>query len=106
MVLATCIANAYKQDSNASVDAGSSVSALRDWTYFNMEQSPDYIEALINRYLARNYHNPLADAEVQGLKFDFLKCLDLYHSQELKALAKRMVIAPKRIQPHNTKSTP
>lgn len=33
MVLATCIANAYTGDKQAAIDAGSSVSALRDWAY-------------------------------------------------------------------------
>ena len=96
MVLATCTANAYKNDKGASVDAGSSVSALRDWTYYDMERSPDAVKSLVDSYLAREYHNPLVESEIKGVKFDFLKCLDLYHSKELDVLVKRLVINPKR----------
>ncbi|MCQ2993034.1 type VI secretion system amidase immunity protein Tai4 [Pseudomonas syringae] len=94
MVLATCVANAYKGDKNAATDAGSSVSALRDWTYYDLEKSPDEVNALVNSYLDRNYKNPLVEAEVKGVRFDFLKCLDLYHSKELDVLAKKVVINP------------
>ena len=80
MVLATCVASAYQDDKNAASDAGSSVSALRDWTNYDLEKSPDEVKALINSYLSRNYKNPLVEAEVKGVRFDFLKCLDLYHS--------------------------
>nr|WP_311674493.1 MULTISPECIES: type VI secretion system amidase immunity protein Tai4 [Paraburkholderia] len=96
MVLASCIAKAYKRDNGASIDAGSSVSALRDWTYYDMDKAPDAIEALVDRYLARDYHNPLADAEIKDVKFDLLKCLDLYHSKELDAAVGRLVIHPNR----------
>ena len=96
MVLAMCIANAYKKDTTASVDAGSSFSALRDWTYYDMENSPDAIQALVENYLARDYYNPLVESEVKGVKFDFLKCLDLYHSKELNAQVKRFVLKPNR----------
>jgi hypothetical protein len=34
------------------------------------------------------------EAEVKGVRFDFLKCLDLYHSKELDSLAKKVVINP------------
>lgn len=96
MVLAMCVANAYKKDTTASVDAGSSFSALRDWTYYDMENSPDEIKSLVEGYLARDYHNPLVESEVKGVKFDFLKCLDLYHSKELNAQVKRFVLKPNR----------
>ena len=96
MVLATCIANAYENDKDASMDAGSSVSALRDWTYYDMEKSPDAIKSIVDSYLARDYHNPLVESEIKGVRFDFLKCLDLYHSKELDAQVKRFVINPKR----------
>lgn len=96
MVFATCVANAYKGDKHASVDAGSSVSALRDWTNYDLEKSPDEVKALVDGYLARDYANPLVDAEVEGVRFDFLKCLDLYHSKALDGLAKRVVIDPGR----------
>jgi hypothetical protein len=97
MVLATCLANAYKGDPGAAIDAGSSVSALRDWTVYDLEKSPDAVKALVDSYLARDYRHPLAELEVKGVRFDFLKCLDLYHGKELDALAKRVVIHPKRM---------
>ncbi|QGZ64537.1 hypothetical protein FAZ98_19250 [Paraburkholderia acidisoli] len=96
MVLATCIATAYKNDSNSAKDAGSSASALRDWTEYDLNAAPDAINALVNHYLSLDYHNPLADAEIAGVRFDLLKCLDLYHSQALSALAGRLVSAPRR----------
>jgi hypothetical protein len=96
MVLATCIANAYRRDSDAAIDAGSSVSALRDWAYYDLEKAPDEIKALVDRYLARDYQNPLVESEIKGVRFDFLKCLDLYHSKELDDQVKRLVINPER----------
>jgi hypothetical protein len=96
MVLASCIASAYHDDKIASMDAGSSASALREWTYYNMDKSIDAEIRIIDSYLSRNYFNPLAEAEIKGIKFDFLKCLDLYHSKELDRLAKRVISHPKR----------
>ena len=96
MVLASCLAKAYQNEPGAANDAGSSVGALRDWTYFDMEKSPDAVGALVDDFLARDYANPLVEAEVQGVRFDFLKCMDLYHSKALERLVKRLVIHPKR----------
>ncbi|NVI04071.1 type VI secretion system amidase immunity protein Tai4 [Paraburkholderia youngii] len=96
MVLATCIANAYKNDKDAAIYAGSSVSALRDWTYCDLEKAPDAIKTLVDNYLARDYQNPLVESETEGVRFDFLKCLDLYHSKELDAQVQRWVINPER----------
>jgi len=96
MVLATCMTQAYRNDRGAATDAKSSASALRDWTYFDMEKSPDAVKSLVNRYLARDYSNPLVESEIKGVRFDFLKCMDLYHSKALEDLVKRLVIHPKR----------
>lgn len=96
MVLAECVATAYKNDPSAAKDAGSSVSALRDWSYYDFEQSIDASNQLIARYLARDYRNPLTEAEIKNVQFDFLKCLDLYHSDELDSLAKKVVLNPNR----------
>lgn len=95
MVFATCIANAYKDEKSSAIDSGSSASALRDWTYYDLEKSPDKARALVNKYVARNYQNPLVESEVKGVRFDLLKCLDLYHSKELDSLAHKLVINPK-----------
>ncbi|MDN7697340.1 type VI secretion system amidase immunity protein Tai4 [Burkholderia semiarida] len=94
MVLAECLATAYKHEPGASTDIGSSVSALRDWTYYDMERAPDVIHALVAKYLARDYRNPIVESEVRDVKFDFLKCLDLYHGKELDAAAKKLVLRP------------
>jgi Type VI secretion system (T6SS), amidase immunity protein len=94
MVLATCIATAYRNDRKPSIDAGSSVSALRDWTVYDLEKAPSEIGSLVHAYLARNYRNPVAEAEAPGIRFDLLKCLDLYHSRELDAQTRDLVIDP------------
>ncbi|NTZ05564.1 type VI secretion system amidase immunity protein Tai4 [Burkholderia metallica] len=94
MVLADCLATAYKQEPGVSKDIGSSTSALRDWTYYDMERAPDVIHALVAKYLARDYRNPVVESEVRDVKFDFLKCIDLYHGKELDAAAKKLVLRP------------
>ncbi|MFI3047672.1 type VI secretion system amidase immunity protein Tai4 [Pseudomonas coronafaciens] len=94
MVLATCIANAYKGEKSTAMDAGSSVTALREWAYYDFEKSPDAVKALIDKYLARDYTNPLVESEIKGVKFDLLNCLDLYHSKELNSLVKEVMIKP------------
>lgn len=96
MVLATCVANAYKNDQDAATDAGSSVSALRDWTNFDLDKGPGAIKFLVDKYLARDYRNPLVENEIKGIRFDFLKCLDLYHSKALDEQVSRLVISPSR----------
>lgn len=59
-------------------------------------QPPDEIRALVERYLARDYRNPLVEAEAPGTRFEMLKCLDLYHSNDLNMTTRRLVINPKR----------
>ena len=94
MVLVTCITNAYSSDKNVGKDAGSSISALRDWTEYDLDKSPDAVESLVNRYLSRDYFNPIVESEIKGVKFDMLKCLDMYHSKELDTLTKQLVGHP------------
>ncbi|KVL37720.1 type VI secretion system amidase immunity protein Tai4 [Burkholderia sp. MSMB1835] len=96
MVLAECLATAYEQTPGVSRDIGSSTSALRDWTYYDMERAPDVVHALVAKYLARDYRNPVVESEVADVKFDFLKCIDLYHGKELDAAAKQLVSRPNR----------
>lgn len=96
MVLATCIATAYKDDPDAAKDAGSSIGALRDWTSFDLDQAISPIQGLVSDYLSRDYHNPIVESEVKGVRFDLLKCLDLYHSDALEAQIKRWVFTPDR----------
>ena len=96
MVLAACIARAYQQDTSAALDAGSSFSALQDWTVYDLEHSAEAITGLVDKYLARDYSNPLAESEIKGIRFDLLKCLDLYHSRELTVQMRRFVWTPNR----------
>ena len=103
MALATCITTAYKYDVNVGIDAGSSVSAMRDWTYYDMEKSPLAVKALVEKYLARDYTTPLAESRIRGIKFDLLKCLDMYHSKELDALTKKVVTDPNHTYMQNIK---
>ena len=94
MVLADCIATAYKSEPKVAQDAGSSASALMDWTYFDLEQAPQAGRPLVDQFLARDYHNPLVESERQGVRFELLKCLDLYHSKELDSQVRQLVINP------------
>ncbi|KPX45543.1 Uncharacterized protein ALO68_04162 [Pseudomonas syringae pv. helianthi] len=94
MVFATCIASAYKLSANVGTDAGSSVTALREWANYDWEKSPEKPREFVDNYLARDYTNPLTESEIKGVKFDLLKCLDLYHSQELDEQTKKAVINP------------
>jgi len=105
MALATCLNQAYRNNPSVATDVGSSISALRDWTYFDMDRSPDAINSLVSNYLARDYSNPLVESEIKGVRFDFLKCMDLYHSKALDDLAKRLVIHPQRkyVQEHSSR---
>lgn len=94
MVFASCITKAYKGNKDLEKDTGSSVSALKNWIDYDIDKSIDKEILLINSYLSRNYFNPLAELEVKGIKFDFLKCLDLYHSKELDKLARKVISNP------------
>ncbi|MCI3946929.1 type VI secretion system amidase immunity protein Tai4 [Pseudomonas syringae] len=94
MVLATCIASAYKYSPTVGTDAGSSVTALREWANYDWEISPEKPRELVDNYLARDYTNSLTEPKIKGVTFDLLKCLDLYHSKELNAQTKKAVINP------------
>lgn len=94
MVLAQCLATAYEQAPAVSKDIGSSTNALRDWTYYDLARAPDVVHALVAKYLARDYRNPVVESEVRNVRFDYLKCMDLYHGNELDAAAKKLVLRP------------
>ena len=93
-MLATCIAAAYKNDPNAIKDSSATASVLLEWTYYDMEDSGEAMNNLINKYLKRDYRNPLEGYE--GVKFDLLKCLDMYHSKELDLQVKKYVLHPNK----------
>ncbi|WP_218936571.1 T6SS amidase immunity protein Tai4 family protein, partial [Priestia megaterium] len=44
-------------------------------------------------------------AEIRGVRFDLLKCLDLYHSDELDNQVERLVIDPMRTYPQDSPSS-
>ncbi|KPY82145.1 putative immunity protein [Pseudomonas syringae pv. tagetis] len=105
LALAICIASAYQYNENVGIDAGSSITALRDWANYDWEKSPEKLRELVNEYLVRDYKNPLVESEIRGVKFDLLKCLDLYHSKELNALTKKVVINPTHTDIQDYKKT-
>lgn len=94
MVFANCLAEAYDDDKQTVRNLASSHAALIDWTYFDMDKAPEVVADLVQRYLSLDYTNPFAEHEAPGLRFDFLKCLDLYHSDELEELTHEMVPEP------------
>lgn len=97
MLLAYCLARAYKAEPKASDDASATSSVLLEWTEYDAEHSMEAIDGLIDRYLKRDYQNPLV--EYKGIDFSLLKCLDMYHSKELDAQVKQFVPRPRRT-PH------
>ncbi|MDR2924497.1 MAG: type VI secretion system amidase immunity protein Tai4 [Azoarcus sp.] len=101
IVLARCVATAYEKDRpELAMDVQGSAIALGDWTYYERGKSYDAINAIVSRYLARHYYlNPsFKSDDLQGgrFHFHFLKCLDLYHSEELETQVKQFVGNPTR----------
>lgn len=48
---------------------------LLEWTAYDVEHATAEIDALIGRYLQRDYGHPLV--EYKDARFDLLKCLDI-----------------------------
>lgn len=94
LILAKCLARVNDKGSAASVDAQSTASVLLEWTAYDVEHATVEIDALIEHYLQRDYRHPLV--EYKDVRFDLLKCLDLYHSKELDTQVKRFVLKPQR----------
>jgi hypothetical protein len=90
MVLAVCIARS--QPGEAAADAAGSAQALIEWIQYDAEKSADAIDKLVKQYLTKNYRNPLGDQQGTTAEFNLLKCFDLYHSRELDALGKKLVL--------------
>ncbi len=89
MMLAGCIAIAYKKDPHASRDALDTASALNFWTDYDVENSTGKTEGIVDQYLAREYHTKQGSG-----KLNLLKCLDMYHSQALTDQVKKYVTNP------------
>ncbi len=89
--LAACIAEAYK-GSPAGEDASITKSVFLDWTYYDDDKGNPATERLAEKYLARDYSNPFEG--YVGAEFKLLKCLDMYHSQELNEQVRKYVPHP------------
>lgn len=93
LALASCIAQAYADQPKAAADAGATAAGLDStWTNYDPEKGAGEMAKLVDRYLARQYHA----MEGPDIKLDLQKCLDLYHSEELKTLINRVVPTPAR----------
>ena len=90
MMLAGCIATAYKGAPQAANDAEYSAGAFHEWTRFDMESATGVNDKIIDRYLARTYHAK----EAPDVRLDLMKCLDMYHSAELDAQVRQYVDRP------------
>ncbi|NTZ85346.1 hypothetical protein FCJ61_20665 [Burkholderia metallica] len=89
--LAACLSLAYR-GSPAGKDADITKSAFLEWTYYDEEKGDRAVERLAERYLRRDYGNPVEG--YAGAKFALLKCLDLYHGPELAEQVRRYVPHP------------
>ncbi|WP_156803317.1 type VI secretion system amidase immunity protein Tai4 [Frateuria aurantia] len=89
-VLAICLAEAYRHDPIPAKDLQASIAAWRRSTVLDQKQVDKYVTPLVDAYVQRDYFNPLAETEVRGLRFDFLKCLDLYHDPILDRVVKKL----------------
>lgn len=81
-VLVSCLSQAYRSNPSTTKDMDNSLAALGKRESYPGMREPSDIKPLVDSYLARDYHLPLAEAEIKGIRFDLLKCLDLYHDQE------------------------
>ena len=88
--LAYCVAQAYR-DSPAGQDATKTGGIFLDWTYYDLDAN-SAVDALIVKYLRRDYSTPVEG--YAGAKFALLKCIDMYHSSELKELVREYVPHP------------
>ena len=89
--LASCISEVYK-GSPAGDDANISTSAFLEWTYYDEDKGNLATDQLVEKYLRRDYTNPMEG--YAGAKFNLLKCLDMYHSQELDEQVRKYVPHP------------
>jgi hypothetical protein len=90
MLLARCVAQAYRHSPDALRDAGATASILVDWIRYDADASADASDAVISQFLARDYSHPLV--EYRDTRFDLLKCLDMYHSSQVADLANKHVL--------------
>lgn len=48
----------------------------------------------VDEYLQRDYFAPITAWQAHGLRFDLMKCLDLYHSEALEHVTQAQVDPP------------
>lgn len=89
--LAACIAEAYK-GSPAGEDASITKSVFLDLTHYDDDKGNPATERLAEEYLRRDYTLPFEG--YVGAEFKLLKCLDMYHSQELNEQVRQYVPHP------------
>lgn len=89
-VLARCLAQVADKQSQFSSDAARSASALLEWVPFDVENGPDKVTAIIEKYKneINSFHSERKPT-VQGVT---LNCLRLYHSDELEQLVPQIII--------------
>jgi Type VI secretion system (T6SS), amidase immunity protein len=90
MMLAGCIAMAYRDVPAVTDDARHTASALNEWTEYDAERATGVNVQIIDRYLARTYHAK----ERPDIQLNLLKCIDMYHSKELEAQVSTYVDRP------------
>lgn len=94
MVLAICIAEAYRHEAQPAKDAGRSAEMLRQSAHDAKPATKREIFLLIDEYLQRDYFDPITAWQVHGLRFNLMKCLDLYHSEALEHVTQAQVDPP------------
>lgn len=93
MMLLKCLSRAYQNDPGAANDTGASAAVMLNWMDVELDASIDASEQLLNSALARDYRHPLSQ-DYKNIRFDALKCLDMYHSKALTSQVKRFVSQP------------
>jgi hypothetical protein len=101
LALAQCITQAYKDAQPDTVDdLKRSVDVLKSWVIHDVYYAAESeMQWAVDSYLARSYPNPMIfDSPQKSLemKFNFLKCLDLFHSRELDFQVDRFIWHPNR----------
>lgn len=96
LVLANCIARAYKTDPDASMDAGSSASALLEWTAFNMDDASRPMVDIIKSALVNDGTIEGSGKLPKDVRSSFSRCMDLYHGPGLAEQVRRYVGWPER----------
>ena len=93
MMLLKCLSRAYQNESVPANDMGASAAVMLNWIDVELDASIDASEQLLNNALARDYLHPLAK-DYKNIRFDALKCLDMYHGKALASQIKRFVSQP------------